>query len=400
MWEEIELKELCDFREGYVNPSQEVAEYFGEDIKWLRANDLNNGYVKETSRKLSKMGYESAGKSAYLFEPNTLAISKSGTIGQLGILQDYMCGNRAVINIIPNTVVTDIRFIFYSLLLKQQVIKNLAMGSVQKNLYISVLGKLKILNPPLPDQQKIAGVLTTYDELIENNNRRIELLEKAAQNLYREWFVRFRFPNYMETKFENGLPQGWKIAQIKEIGKVITGKTPSTEKREFYGGDIPFIKTPDMHGNIYVTDTAEKLSRMGGDSQKNIYVPKDSICVNCIGALSGSVSITVEESQTNQQINTLVLHNLKVLEYVFFALRGLKETIILFGNTGSTMTNLSKGKFEKLKILLPDDVTLYKYNFICNPIFSQIKNLMKQNRNLIKQRDLLLPRLISGKLEI
>jgi type I restriction enzyme S subunit len=121
---------------------------------WLRAVDLNDSFVFETSRRLSRAGYESAGKSALLFEPNTLAISKSGTIGRLGILRDYMCGNRAVINIRVDPEKYDSRFVFYSLLLRRSEIEGLAGGSVQKNLYCSALGTIEINIPPSPSNAR------------------------------------------------------------------------------------------------------------------------------------------------------------------------------------------------------------------------------------------------------
>ena len=95
------LGDYCDFQEGYVNPSQHHPEYFDGDVKWIRAVDLNNGFVYNTTRTLTSTGFRSAGKSALLFEPDTIVISKSGTIGRLGIIKDYMCGNRATINIRP-----------------------------------------------------------------------------------------------------------------------------------------------------------------------------------------------------------------------------------------------------------------------------------------------------------
>ena len=104
-WKECKLGDVCEFQEGYVNPSQNFSEYFDGNIKWLRATDLNNGNVYNTSRTLTEEGFLSAGKSAKLFKPNTIGISKSGTIGRLGILKDYMCGNRAVINIVPSETV-------------------------------------------------------------------------------------------------------------------------------------------------------------------------------------------------------------------------------------------------------------------------------------------------------
>lgn len=221
-----------------------------------------------------------------------------------------------------------------------------------------------------------------------------------AEQLYKEWFVRMRFPNYQNTKFVKGIPEGWEVKSVKFFGKVITGKTPSTSKPEYYGGDTPFIKTPDMHGNMFILKTEETLSEQGKMSQKNTTLYAGSICINCIGALSGSVSITTKTSQTNQQIHSLIPKSKENLEYLYFAMKGLKETIHLFGNTGSTMTNLSKGKFENLLLLCPNDNVVEQYHGKVKDIFQKITLLGSQNINLRQTRDLLLPRLISGKLSI
>ena len=140
------LKELCVFQEGYVNPSQSRPEYFDGAVKWLRAVDINESFIFDTSRTLTDAGFTSAGKSAYLFKPNTIAISKSGTIGRLGLVADLMCGNRAVINIAPkdNRVLP---FVYLYLKSRQAEFPDLAVGSVQKNLYVPILQEFDILVP-------------------------------------------------------------------------------------------------------------------------------------------------------------------------------------------------------------------------------------------------------------
>lgn len=140
---EIELGALCQFQEGYVNPAQTHPEYFGGDVKWLRAVDINESFIIETSRTLTQTGFQSAKKSAYLFSPNTIAISKSGTIGRLGIVGDYMCGNRAVINIAPKDPLL-LPYIYAFLKSHQKQFPDLAVGSVQKNLYVSLLEPLPV----------------------------------------------------------------------------------------------------------------------------------------------------------------------------------------------------------------------------------------------------------------
>lgn len=235
--------------------------------------------------------------------------------------------------------------------------------------------------------------------MIEANNRRIKLLEQAAQELYKEWFVRFRFPGHENTKFEDGFPKGWTIKRLSDYGRVETGKTPSTEIAENYGGEIMFVKTPDMHGNMFIIQTEDKLSERGHNTQPKKLLPTNSIMVSCIGT-AGVVSINAEPAHTNQQINSIVLNNLNELEWLYHTCKSLKETIELFGATGATMTNLSKGKFEKLKVVDPGENLILAYHDKVKPLFDEIKSFMYQNQNLETQRDMLLPRLMSGKLEV
>ena len=260
---------------------------------------------------------------------------------------------------------------------------------------------MKYLVPDLdlPTQRRIASILSAYDNLIENNNKRIRLLEQMAENLYKEWFVRFRFPGHEKVEMENGLPKGWRISRIKDFGRIETGKTPSMENPEYYGGDYLFIKTPDMHDSMFVFNTTETLSDKGNQCQKKKLLPVNSIMVSCIGS-GGVVSINAKQGHTNQQINSIILHNQTYLEWLYFTCRSLKTTIELFGATGATMTNLSKGKFENLKVIEPEKNIVTQFNVFSNPIFEQIKNLSTQNDNLTRQRDQLLPRLMSGKLGV
>ena len=178
----IKLKELCSFQEGYVNPPQGNPDYFDGEIKWIRAVDLNNSKVYTTTRTLTKKGFLSAKKSAILFSPGTIVISKSGTIGRLGLLQDYMCGNRATINIIPKEG-TNIEYIFYNLLNRQTEIADLAVGSVQKNLYVSILENVDITIPSNSEQEDIVKLLKSIDEKIENNRQINDNLTTTANKL-------------------------------------------------------------------------------------------------------------------------------------------------------------------------------------------------------------------------
>lgn len=276
---------------------------------------------------------------------------------------------------------------------------NIQHTGVSRFQYTAFKNHTELSIPDLPTQQKIAAILSAYDELIENNKRRIALLEKLAEEIYREWFVRLRFPGYEKARTVKGVPEGWVVDRVDSIGKVITGKTPSTSVARYYGEPYLFIKTPDMHGNMFVFETEEKLSQDGLDSQRSQTIPEDSICVSCIGT-GGVVSITTSRCQTNQQINSVVLRDKSDLEWAFFTFRNLEETIRMFGATGTTMTNLSKGKFSSLKILRPDKKVVLNYHASVRPMFDQMRSVVQQTKVLSRLREILLPRLISGKLSV
>jgi len=183
---EVELGALCQFQEGYVNPAQTRPEYFDGDVKWLRAVDINESFIIETSRTLTQAGFQSAKKSAFLFSPNTIAISKSGTIGRLGIVADYMCGNRAVINIAPKDPLL-LPYIYAFLKSHQKEFPDLAVGSVQKNLYVSLLEPLpvKIFAPDTLSEFCNAGnaILRTIGNNCRENIRLAQLRDTLLPRL-------------------------------------------------------------------------------------------------------------------------------------------------------------------------------------------------------------------------
>jgi type I restriction enzyme S subunit len=256
--------------------------------------------------------------------------------------------------------------------------------------------------PPLPTQRKIAAILSAYDDLIENNTRRIAILEEMAQLLYREWFVHFRFPGHEDVAMVDSelgaIPEGWEVKQLSDLAEIVLGKTPSKKVPEYYDDHMLFIKIPDMRQGMFCIQTEDMLSEAGVESQANKTVPENSLCVSCIGTI-GLVSITSVPSQTNQQINTLVLERPIEREFLYFALSDLKAKMENYG-AGATMTYLSKTNFSKLEIIFPADDVFAQFHEMTSPVFEKIKVLQNKNRILRRARDLLLPRLVSGALDV
>ena len=221
-----------------------------------------------------------------------------------------------------------------------------------------------------------------------NNN-----LEQQAQTIFKSWFIDFE-------PFDKIMPSDWRIGIIDDLAKeVVCGKTPSTKKAEYYGSDIPFITIPDMHGIIYTVTTERYLSKLGASSQVKKSLPKNSVCVSCIGT-AGLVTLVAEESQTNQQINSIIPKDGFSSCYIYLLMQTLSDTINKLGQSGSTIVNLNKSQFGKIAVIIPTLSTMTKFDETVSPIFEKILENQKENLNLTSLRDTLLPKLISGELDV
>ena len=316
------------------------------------------------------------------------------------------CLGRRLALIRPDLSKVDTRFLHYYFFgqnWRHVIASNMLSGTTVDRVPLTEFPDFPINLPPLPTQRRIASILSAYDDLIENNTRRIAILEETARRLYEEWFVHFRFPGHEGVKMVESeigpVPEGWEVKKLEDYGKIITGKTPSKKRPEFYGGEVPFLKLPDMHGKIFALETADKLSRIGAATQANKTIPANSLCVSCIGT-AGIVNITSEPVQTNQQINSIVLDDVDDHEFLYFALTGMRETIERHGATGATMTNLSRGKFSVLKVCHSPPSLRNSFHNAAAPMLDLVLCLQRKNANLRAQRDLLLPKLISGEIDV
>ena len=303
---------------------------------------------------------------------------------------------------IKDNAEADINYIYYYLSQDTVIIELAAKAGGAANQANISPAHIKGLSFPCPDlatQHKIGNILRSYDKLIENNQKQIKLLEEAAQRLYKEWFVDLRFPGYEDVAGIDGVPEGWRYKRVEEFGEVITGKTPSTSKTEYYGGNIPFVTIPDMHGNVFPLVTEKTLTKVGADTQKNKYLPVNSVIVSCIATV-GLVNIAVEACQTNQQINSVILQNDNELYFFYESMKRIKALLDGVGSNGATMTNVNKTKFSNIKVLYPVEDLIKRYNELCKPIFDKILALSKSIIKAEQARDRLLPKLMNGEFEV
>ncbi|CAB0151386.1 hypothetical protein PSI9734_01774 [Pseudidiomarina piscicola] len=285
-------------------------------------------------------------------------------------------------------------------------------GSTQPYIALGALRNLPILVPKKDEvKEKIVAILDAIDTKVRVNNRINAELEAMAKTLYDYWFVQFGFPDANGKPYKSSggtmvynptlkreIPEGWEDSTIGEIEpNIVTGKTPSKDNPEYFGGNVPFITIGDIRGNTYIVSTEETLTASGAATQKNKFLPEDSICVTCI-ASPGLVGFVTTPAQTNQQINSVVCSNKISKYYLYFAIKGYFEGAK--AKTGNTFSNMNKGDFSAIVILKPSDQVLQDYHQKAYPLFEQIKLKSLENKQLVKLRDWLLPMLMNGQVTI
>ncbi|CEK37657.1 restriction endonuclease subunit S [Paraclostridium sordellii] len=398
----ITLGELAEFRNG-VNYNESN---FGRGIKIINVANFKD-YSIPNYEELSEINPNDLIKENDLLQNGDIVFVRSN--GNKNLIGRTLYIDEIEENLTYSAFCIRARFVskecnpkFYAYLFKtnfiRQTLSSQGNGTNISNLNQKILNNLPVPKPSMGKQNKIVAILSKYDDLIENNLKRIKLLEESAALIYKEWFVNLKFPGYEMCNIVDGIPEGWNLKLVKEFGEVITGKTPSTKRSEYYDGYVPFVKTPDM-SDMYIIKTSQSLTEEGAKSQEKKYVPKNAILVSCIGTV-GVVSLTSQVSQFNQQINGLIPNQENYIYYMYFKFKSLKEYLEALGSSGATILNVNKGKFENIEVLEPSKELLNQFMDICKPVFDSILNIQYQNEKLKEARDILIPRLISGEIEV
>ena len=255
--------------------------------------------------------------------------------------------------------------------------------------------------PPIERQNEIMNILSSLDDKIELNRRINENLEQQAQALFKSWFVDFepfRDGEFVESE-QGMIPKGWRVGTLSDYGSIICGKTPPKAESTFYGGNIPFIKIPDMHNNVFVIESEDHLSSSGDESQIGKRIPPYSILVSCIATV-GLVCMNTQMSHTNQQINTIVPKFSRYRYYLYQKLSSMKEQLINLGRGGTATLNVNTKQFGSIRVLKPLDKVLEDYTNIITSIYNKIEINYQESRRLATLRDTLLPRLMSGEIKV
>jgi type I restriction enzyme S subunit len=250
-------------------------------------------------------------------------------------------------------------------------------------------------------QDNIASILSAYDDAIENNRRRMALLEKSARLLYEEWFVRLRFPGYERTPMSHGLPKEWGRRRIGDVADCIGGGTPSTKvPSNWEDGEITWVTPTDVTRNDHfvLLDSEKRITETGLQKSSAKLVPPHAVLMTSRASI-GFFAVAGREVCTNQGFISIVPHDAVYSNFMLFQLNHRVEEIRRMGS-GSTFLEVSRGKFREFQATIPPRRNVAEFDKQVSLFLGQIRILKIQNQKLRAARDLLLPRLMSGEIEV
>jgi len=384
-WAKMKIRDTGRIVTGKTPPTGN-RDFFDGDYLFVTPTDLDfhNYYIYQTKTTISEVG-KSRHINQFLPANSVMYTCIGNTIGKIGLNKNECLTNQQINSIIPNNN-HDFKFLYYYLISITPFIKNLGGGVATPIVNKSTFEDIDIYIPPLPIQRKIASILSAYDDLIENNLKRIKLLEERA-------FLRYK-QIVKEEKMNEFL--------IQEICESIGGGTPSTGNNQYWdGGDILWFSPTDLtkHNSIVLLDSEKKITELGLQKSSAKLVPPKTILMTSRASIGyfGLINRTVS---TNQGFINIIPKKEYYRAYLLFNLKSRKEEIIGNAN-GSTFLEISKTKFRQMKVKFPaDESVLVEFESEFEGIFIFIENLLKQNNKLREARDILLPRLMNGQIEV
>ena len=351
---------------------------FGGKYPFIQTADVKNAdyYITKHSDTYNESGLA----QSKLWDKGTLCITIAANIADTGVLAFPACFPDSIMGFVPFEGVANTRFIKYCFDRLQRDCKQISQGTAQDNLSWEKLSTIKFCIPEYKEQCRIADILSAYDDLIENNQKQIKLLEEAAQRLYKEWFVDLRFPGHENTEIVDGVPEGWHRGTVGQIAEFKRGRTIT--KAQVKGGNVPVVAgglEPAYYHNV-----------------ANTKAPV--ITISASGANAGfvrlyGVDVFASDCSFVDGLGT---------ESLFFVYEFLKESKVSIDQLqkGSAQPHVYAKDINAMKITIPEKEYLERFDRYAKMYFNKIKTLQGQNERLKTARNLLLPKLMSGEVEV
>jgi type I restriction enzyme S subunit len=392
-WKQVQIRDIGKVITGRT-PSTATPDHFGRDYPFITPSDMDGRRtIMDTARGLSSKGATSLASAKV--PANSVCVSCIGwQMGKVIMTGTTSFTNQQINSIVPNDNVVS-EFLYYSLSTRRTELKTLAsVGTRTPILIKSSFEKVSLEIPSLPTQRKIAALLSAYDDLIENNTRRIKILEEMAQALYREWFVHFRFPGHEGVRLvesELGLvPEGWEVSPLSTVANIVMGQSPESRYYNDSGDGLPFHQGVMDFGDRFPTDrmytTFNGRIAEAGDILFSVRAPVGRLNITTKTLVIGRGLCAIRSKSNNQ---TFLFQQLK---------ESFQEEDTMGG--GTIFKSVTKDDVRGIKLIWPEGSVIERFERIATPMFAELENLTSRNANLRRTRDLLLPKLISGEVEV
>lgn len=378
-WKKYKLSELGFLGRGKSkHRPRNDASLFGGKYPFIQTGEIKsaNLYITKFSQTYNEKGL----KQSKLWDENTLCITIAANIAETAILKIKACFPDSVVGFVADPQKCNVKFIKYYIDTIKRNMQNISGGACQDNLSLDKIAFFDILTPSLKTQNNITNILSNYDDLIENNNNRIEILEEMAQKIYKEWFVDFKFPGYKSVKFKDSalgkLPSDWTVESVEKLLNRLKQKNKYTQENVLTRGEVIVI---DQSTNNYLGFHNNEPDFIA-TSKKPIIIFGDHTCKMQIVTENFSIGPNVIPIASNENIP---------VAFLFFLIDSLIETKEYKRHWNDLISK---------NIILPKDCLMQKFAQIVTPMLECVASLKHKNETLKQTRDLLLPKLISGEI--
>ena len=400
-WDKIKFSNLysIESKNGLTKPSRVRGSGYkminmGELFSYDRIYDIPMELVPLTEREKCSSKVESGD---LLFARQSLVLEGAGKCSIVMDVSPLTVFESHLIRVRLDSKRANPLFYYYYFKSPQSPIKSIVSQCAQSGIRGSDLGELSVDFPVLEIQNRIANILSNYDNLIENNQKQIKLLEEAAQRLYKEWFVDLRFPGYENTPITDGIPQGWEINEVKSVVSLLSGY--AFKSGDFVeGGKYKIVTIKNVQVGSFDGENVNTIAEIPSKMPSHCILNDGDILLSLTGNVGRVCLVNGEDYLLNQRVAKL---GSKYPTYAYCLFRN-KDMFDIMNNlaNGAAQQNLSPIRTENVRILIPSDGLIQKFEDVVSPMISKMLELNKSNSNLKQARDRLLPKLMSGELEV
>ena len=410
-WESRSLNELCKIKIGGT-PKTNIKSFWNGSIKWATAKDISNTsgrFIQKTEKTITKEGSDRS--AAKILPANTIVITARGTVGKMAITPEPMAINQTCYGLLVENI--DNMFLYYSVKSAIEKLMGVSYGTVFDTITIKSFENIRLLVPNnRAEQRAIAKILSDLDSKIELNQKMNKSLESIAQDIFKHWFIDFEFPNDEGKPYKSSggemvdselgeIPKGWDVTTVGKCVDISGGATPRTSDLRYWNGGTKYWATPkdlsDLSSPILI-NTDRKITVEGLISIGGRLFPKGSLLLSSRAPI-GYLALTDIETSVNQGIIAM-LPNGKLSPFYMYGWCKANMNIIKDNANGSTFAEISKSSFRSIKIILPTKRVLQLYDENFSKVYAKLTNNTIQSVVLSNIRDILLPRLMSGKIRV